>query len=308
MDVLPPCPPATGSNPAVRWIGPESAAERERRHASCEVVGQVVVHNTTTQMGRAPGAAIILVSWNVAIGGGRIGDLLRHLQAEERTANRPEPDFILLLQEAFRYDSAPPTGKGRDDVLSIAQELRLNVAYVPARRHRPARDEIPGEDLGNAVLSTLPLRDVTAIDLPFVRQRRVAVAAGVDVDGSTLTVVTLHLSTRQPFLRGSILSAPFARERQAAALVEALSAIDARSPIIIGGDFNTIGGTREPAIRVMARQFVFIQCGSPITHDWGLSLDYLFASDASIVQDCGRLRQRYGSDHHPLVARVAVSR
>jgi hypothetical protein len=33
------------------------------------------------------------------------------------------------------------------------------------------------EDRGNAILATLPLRDVAAIELPLVRERRVAVAA-----------------------------------------------------------------------------------------------------------------------------------
>ena len=42
------------------------------------------------------------------------------------------------------------------------------------RNGRPPQTD---EDRGNAILSTEPLADLTAIELPFEQQRRVAVAA-----------------------------------------------------------------------------------------------------------------------------------
>ena len=91
-------------------------------------------------------------------------------------------------------------------------------------------------------------------------------------------------------------------------MLDALRSAFPRGLLIVGGDFNTVAGIHEPAIRVMERQFARVACGSSITHRWGWALDHLFASDPSIVQNCTRLRERFGSDHHPLVARVDVHR
>jgi endonuclease/exonuclease/phosphatase family metal-dependent hydrolase len=243
---------------------------------------------------------LFVISWNVAIGHGRVEKLVQHLADEEHRAGRPGPDFILLLQEAYRASDASE----REDVRSIAADLRLNLAYVPSMPNRGGDWTARGNDRGNAILSTLPLYDITAIELPLVRQRRVALVARVDVDGSPLRVVSVHLDTRRPLLAGSIFSGPPSRERQADALLDALASAETEGPTIIGGDFNSIGGLGEPAIRRMEDEYARIACGSPITQRWGFALDHVFASDPSILRGCARLDRRYGSDHHPLVARL----
>ena len=61
------------------------------------------------------------------------------------------------------------------DVRDIAERFGLSVAYVPSMRNGPATRLDEREDRGNAILSTEPLIDVKAIELPFGKQRRVAV-------------------------------------------------------------------------------------------------------------------------------------
>lgn len=315
----PPCSAATVANGGVRWVAPTSPPEIERSRAGCESVGPAVLRRAQSRRAAAPGGTLFVVSWNVATGRADVQQLIGELADDERRAHRPEPDFILLLQETFRSGGArgegargagDPRRVGRlprqhVDVLSLAEHYDLNLVYVPSMRHRTAARDAAADDRGNAILSTLPLRDIAAIELPFVRQRRVAVVGGVDVGGVRLTVTSVHLSPRRRFLRGWLFSGPFSRERQAAALVDGLALMRPGGPIIVGGDFNTIAGAREPAIRRMEQRFGRIECGSPLTHRWGGPLDYLFASDASIVRSCCRAGKRYGSDHHALVARVA---
>lgn len=301
--VVPACPVLTDLSAPIHWIGSRNPRDREDSRQWCESVGPVVLRRPPSAPDRAPGGALYVVSWNVAIGGAQVQALVRRLLDDERQAHRPEPDLILLLQETFHTNGAGAPQE--QDVLSLSTELGMHLLYVPSMRHRAATPQRPAEDRGNAILSTLPLRDLTAIELPFVRQRRVAVAARVQADESSLTVVSAHLDTRQPFLSGSVLSGGFGRERQATGLVAGLAQMPAADRVIVGGDFNTLGGPNEPAIRVMEQRFARIRCGNPITHEWRYSLDHLFASDPSVMQECRRGEKRYGSDHYPLVARVS---
>lgn len=294
------------ANP-VRWMVPAQSSRLERARTPCGSIGLPIVRNGRTSSAASSGS-LFVISWNVATGRGDVEGLIRELEAEERHEGRPKPDVVLLLQEAMRVirrDDSPV--QASEDVSSIAWRLGMNVAYVPSMPHRSHRARRWLEDRGNAVLSTLPLGDITALELPLARQRRVAVGAAVELDPARLTVLSLHLDTRVPLFAGSVFAGPFARERQAVAVLDALRSAFPRGPLIVGGDFNTVAGIHEPAVRVMERQqFARVACGSPITHRWGWALDHLFASDASIVQNCARLRERFGSDHHPLVARVDV--
>lgn len=296
---VPPCL-GGGPNGAIQWIAPSNPGDQARTREGCESVGPVAL-TSSAQARTHDAGTLFVISWNVGIGHGHVDKLVQQLTEEERRADRSEPDFILLLQEAYRSSSAPRPR----DVRSIAAELDLNLAYVPSMPNGRSDRTPRGDDRGNAILSTLPLRDITAIELPLVRQRRVAVVARVDVDGSPLTVVSVHLDTRRELFSGSVFSGPPSRERQAAALAEALASADTHGPIIIGGDFNSVGGVREPAIRLMERSFARLHCGNPITQKWGYALDYVFASDPMIIEGCSRVDGRYGSDHHPLMARVS---
>src|SRR5206468_4037224 len=63
-------------------------------------------------------------------------------------------------------------------------------------------------------------------------------------------VVDVHFDTALALARGGPLAA---RRRQAAALLEALAA--APEDTVLGGDFNTWLGSREPALKVLRRAF-----------------------------------------------------
>ncbi len=309
------CGLAAALEPQVRWLSLSDSRSLDLSRSWCEPVGPVVVSRTAARA-TAGGGDIFIVSWNVAVGAGDVEAFLRRLADEERRAGRPAPEVVLLLQETYRAGGAVParysprarvprriaSGRGSHrDVESLAAARGMHFVYIPSMRNGGL---LSGEDRGNAILSTVPFDEVTAIELPFEHQRRVAIAATLDVRGSPLTVVTVHLDTRRPILQGSIFSGPLARQRQAAALIDALTPARAAGPVIVGGDFNTLAGPAEPAIRSMERQFARVSCGSPLTRRWNLQLDYMFATDATLFAECAREAQRFGSDHHPLVARL----
>ena len=137
--------------------------------------------------------SLVIVTWNVHVGGGDIEDVVARLRRGEFTEGRSVPHFVLLLQEAHREGSdvpadvpagspvprpiveRPPNGERRD-IRSVARSERLHVLYAPAMRN--GTTAVP-EDRGTAILSTLPLANLQVIELPFERQRRVALAATV---------------------------------------------------------------------------------------------------------------------------------
>ena len=81
------------------------------------------------------------------------------------------------------------------DALTFATNRQMYAAYVPSMRNGRKCDEEPREDRGNAIISTLPLSEVTAVELPFAQQRRVAVAATIRTAGGVLHVMSVHLDT-----------------------------------------------------------------------------------------------------------------
>jgi endonuclease/exonuclease/phosphatase family metal-dependent hydrolase len=303
----------------VSWLAHDDPQEASLRRDWCEPVGPVASSSATGPQTNAFAGSLLIVSWNIAVGAGDVEHLVRTLANEERQNGRGVPDFVLLLQEAYRAGASVPANYTRQarvprriasgsrqgrDVESLAARLGMHFVYVPSMRNGAAVRGEPGEDRGNAILSTLPLRDLTAIELPLEHQRRVAVAARVDISGAPLTVVSVHLDARRPFTHGSVFAGPLARHRQAAALVRALTPARDAGHVIVGGDFNTVAGPREPAIRSMEEGFIRAACGSSITHQWGLPLDYMFASDAGVLESCRRSAKRFQSDHHPIVARI----
>ena len=152
---------------------------------------------------------------------------------------------------------------------------------------------------GNAILSTAPLIDARTIELPRVRQRRVALVASIDLEGNHVRVATTHLENRVSWWRGGLFSED-ARRRQAEALIAALPPGE---PTILGGDFNAWLGRNEPAWRALASRFPDgpAPLASPTFRD-RLFLDEIFfdlpdswAAQRLVVPD------KYGSDHHPVV-------
>jgi endonuclease/exonuclease/phosphatase family metal-dependent hydrolase len=174
------------------------------------------------------------------------------------------------------------------------------------------------EDRGTAILSTMPLADLQAIELPFERQRRVALAA--TVGGATpsgeawrLRLAAVHMDTSLAFTRGGPV---VARRRQAEALVEALG-LDAAPnltgsagiPTVLGGDFNTWLGPKESALDVLRRAFPETpRAGNASTWRGPLgahaALDHVFVRGQFRSVTTRRLPGRFGSDHYPLLTVV----
>jgi endonuclease/exonuclease/phosphatase family metal-dependent hydrolase len=271
-------------------------------------------------------SALLVLSWNVWIGRGRLREVvsrirngdLHHLGAE------PETPLVILLQEACRTDPSLPSGGtgsvGRvllaqrgpqEDVVETAQALGLSLRYAPSMRNG-----LLPSDRGNAILSSLPLEDAHAVELPLVLQRRVAVTAAASFGGRRLRLVSAHLDPRGP--PGHRWLGAAGRELQARHLLSVLT----DDTVILGADLNLGRGRYEAAWRLL-NQAGFTFGVPPSTPRWRhtfhalprLVLDYLLVRDPSGLihrahvhrvdehpQDRGP--RVFGSDHHPLLARI----
>jgi endonuclease/exonuclease/phosphatase family metal-dependent hydrolase len=304
----------------VSWMSPDAPEERSKLDAWCETVGPVVVQDVAPS-GPPLRDRIAFIGWNVHVGAGDVVRLVEDLRAGRLGDEAAGIPVVLLLQEAFRSgDLVPvavrpgapvpariaPVGSGpRRDILEIGEALGLSVYYLPSMRN--GRGEVPAEreDRGLAMLSSLPLGDLHAVELPLERQRRVVLAGHLRArtsadDAVNVRVVDVHLENRSG-VRRAWLGAPQARRRQARALVESL---DNSMAAVIEGDLNT-WATREPALEVLRREF------EPCSHDarptfrGGLRLDYFLSRlPVDWTMTCRRLDDSYGSDHYPLLAIV----
>jgi endonuclease/exonuclease/phosphatase family metal-dependent hydrolase len=184
------------------------------------------------------------------------------------------------------------------DIEALAERLQMSVAYVPSMRNGSAVEESSREDRGNAVLSTEPLSDVTAIELPFGHQRRVAVMATVTPRGPRATpvrVIAVHLDTRS------------ARTAQSAAFADQIRQLSASGPpIVVGADLNAISGFNDVAFKTVNASIPAEDCGRRSTlrfPPW--RLDFIFSTLASSAQrTCETLPEFYGSDHRPLLMTI----
>jgi endonuclease/exonuclease/phosphatase family metal-dependent hydrolase len=261
-----------------------------------------------------------VLSWNVWIGRGRLSDLVARI--------RPGPDgaLFVVLQEAFRADdSVPARSRGRagrdhltrerpqEDIADAAYRLGLNLRYVPSMRNGGERS-----DRGNAILSTLPLEATTAIELPLVLQRRVAVTASACLAGRRIRLVSGHLDPRGP--PGHKWLGAAGRGRQTQHLLDHLE----DDLVVLGADLNLGRGRAERTWRLL-KEAGFTLGVPPVLPSWRhtfhalprLVLDYLLVRDragAVARADVERLDEDpsdrgptvFGSDHHPLLARMAL--
>ncbi len=283
----------------------------------------------------AQAATVSIVAWNTWLGG---ADLKAFL-AEELLV-KCEPDgprafpgfthFVLLLQEVHRrstlvpqvHPNAPvpwysrPSARpeGEPDITDIARACGLSLAYVPSARNGWESEDGIGEDKGNAIVSSLPLLRVAAIELPFEAGRKVAVSATVDLDpafplgaGSgpsplTLEAVSVHLDVASTLVR-TILTGNQTRVRQVRGLLEALEASGRlESTIVAGGDFNT-ASSRDASLKVMR---LHLPESPPLAREGTrgpFAADHLFFSSgpgghARYLDGSYRtLEHLYGSDH-----------
>jgi endonuclease/exonuclease/phosphatase (EEP) superfamily protein YafD len=155
------------------------------------------------------------------------------------------------------------------------------------------------EDRGSAILSTLPLSDAVAIELPWVHQRRVAVMATVSSRLGDAPwrarMVSVHLDNRP------------SRSQQAASLAGFLRAYSTESvPLVVGGDLNTWFGARESTVSHLDAVIPRVKdCGDRATFQYGLHLDHVLTTLApNLRRGCDILEDSFGSDHRPTVLRV----
>ncbi len=157
---------------------------------------------------------LVVLSWNVWIGHGRLLELTSRRRNGDfiDQGATPDAELVVLAQEVYRSDSAIPldatkyagrhpaikAGHQREEIVETAQALGMNLRYAPSMRNAGLQS-----DRGNAILSTLPLEAAYAIELPFVIQRRVAVAATIRLAGESVCVVSAHLDPSQRIVVGT---------------------------------------------------------------------------------------------------------
>jgi endonuclease/exonuclease/phosphatase family metal-dependent hydrolase len=273
-----------------------------------------------------PARSLVVLSWNVWIGRGRLREVVSRIRNGDYVEHGADPDapLVVLAQEAYRSDASVPlvpTGPAgrvlvaklgfQEDVVETAQALKLNLRYAPSMRNGHSQS-----DRGNAILSTLPLENARAVELPLVLQRRVAVTAQVTLDGTSLRLISAHLDPRgRP---GHKWLGSAGRALQARHLLSSI----ADETAVLGADLNLGRGRSEPAWRLLAEAgftFGVPPSSPPWRHTFHamprLVLDYLLVRDRAGAVARARVHRLdehprdkgarvFGSDHHPLLARI----
>jgi hypothetical protein len=308
--------PSCESGDGIEWFGPAEPDQRVRLSNWCESVGPAVINAPVGVLANVDLSqnGLTVVSWNVHEGGGDVERLLARLRLASSTTPESAPAVVMLVQEAMRAGESVPSTfpaavspPGRivphrarlADVVDVAKQMGLWIAYVPSMRNGRGGDGDDREDRGSAILSTLPLSDAIAIELPWVHQRRVAVMATVSSRlGSApwrARLVSVHLDNRP------------SRSLQAASLAAFLRPYTADAvPLVVGGDLNTWFGARETTVSHLDAVIPRVkECGDRPTFQFGLHLDHLLTTLAPDVQrGCDILEDSFGSDHRPTVLRV----
>ena len=318
---------------SIEWIRPPDAADRNAHASWRKAVGPpLVLEIPEPRQGAKRQDSLVIASWNTHVGGGDLNAFIRDLRSGKLTSGIAIYDFVLLLQEVFRAGPpvpvsilpdvptgsylrfTPPSGK-RVDIVDTARQHGLSLFYVPLMRNGRRGESDRPEDRGNAVLSTFPLSSFAIVELPHVRQRRLAICAnlsGETTGGSSWTIrmVSVHLENRAKWSE-VFHSFGRARLRQVKALVEACSTA---TPTIVGGDFNTWSNEwTEPAIRHMEQFFDRPAASS----DFGTvkrtllfperMVDYLFfRTPKGWTGTYQRVDDMYGSDHYPLLGQIQI--
>ncbi|HEX6975685.1 MAG TPA: endonuclease/exonuclease/phosphatase family protein [Vicinamibacterales bacterium] len=294
----------------IAWFTPATPSDSATLARWRASVGPPILPNITSAL-PTPVDAITVVSWNVALGEADVAAMARALPS-----GKP---VVLLLQEVYRDGPSVPRAldrrasyagylpgatarPGAHDIDEVAAQLGLAVYYVPSMRN--GGPLVSDEDRGNAILSNLPLSDLSAIELPFEHQRRVAISAtitGVTTTGQTWKVrmVNAHLDNMASARYGWV-GGEYGRARQARGLVDLLRD---DVPTVLAGDFNTWFGTSEPAYIETAAAFPQTRMQDRRATFRGLlRLDHVFLRlTAGWRGDFRRGESRFGSDHYPLV-------
>lgn len=233
-------------------------------------------HATGLVTARAPGA-LRIVTFNIEYAL-RVDRALIALSDHPRLRGAD----LIALQEM----DAPGTER-------IARALGLNYVYYPASVHPQHR-----RDVGNAILTPWPIEATFKLPLPhrsrLVRQARAAVVALVRVGGLRMRAYSLHL--------GSPLGAS-GRQRRDQIEVVLGDARESLDPVIIAGDFNSMGIARH----LIADGYSWLTEGvGPTTRSF--SFDHVFVRGLAFdVASAGVAREvRDASDHRPVWAELRM--
>ena len=186
--------------------------------------------------GRAAGRTLKVVAFN-AQGGGRLEGIIRCLRQKPLAG----ADIVLICEADWRNKRA----RGREFAAEVARALKLSLAFVPQFAER-VPDAPPAPISGNAILSSQPLEEITAIPIAkrhIVRRlsRMIAAPAGVVArarfGGRTLAIGMVHLNSRWD---------PAGRALQMSQYLAGLP----EGPMILGGDLNstTVGLPNRKAL------------------------------------------------------------
>jgi endonuclease/exonuclease/phosphatase family metal-dependent hydrolase len=324
---------SAGDGGDVSWFGPEREADRRTLAAWCSAVGPVEFIPEPARHQPAPAAdsKLAVGTWNVHVGGGDLPGFLRDELGYECGAGSPAgfgEHFILLVQEAYRASATVPVPQEgaivsdriasrppdapRLDIVQVAEECGLALFYAPSTRNGREAGEAGREDRGSAILSTLPLSNPVAVELPLEAQRRVTVAA--DIHGpeeSRLRVASVHFDVASNVLR--VLSTGGSmRVRQSDGQTEALDSLDPRGalPIVVAGDLNTWSSRETVIQRLLVTYPESPDPGREKTRgDW--PPDHLFfragRGPFELLEGSYRVVQDYhGSDHKARLAEFVL--
>ncbi|HKO98292.1 MAG TPA: endonuclease/exonuclease/phosphatase family protein [Pyrinomonadaceae bacterium] len=225
----------------------------------------------------------------------------------------PRP-HVIALQEADKQTQRA----GKHHVArELADQLQMSWVHAPAGIPRGVKPKNrqwwldfeepidlhdPG-DTGVALLSRLPLSDVTRIDLPWQEcawRPRLAVAATLSVGGNNLRIINAHVDPH---------AAVGGQLAQLEVLVSEADKFD--GPKLILGDFNTLFGKKVEETRkfLEGRGYATpIPSGTPTWRGAGLRLhaDWIFQRNVSITR-WGVARPLSVSDHWPIWAQIDFS-
>jgi len=299
--------------------------------AWAESVGPAVTLDLAPPLEEPP-AELDVLCWNLAIGRARLEELLDHLRALgllDRPGGRAARPLVVLAQEAYREGAEIPVrpagrmrahggrggGRRATDIVATATGLGMSLRYVPSMGNRSA-----GSDRGNAILASAALGESEAWELPLVRQRRVAVVAALaGLPG--VRFASAHLENRAPFRAGRLGRPGGSTGRAAQAGVLADLASSRPGDVVLGADLNSLLGRRDPAFRRLAEHGFVEPEGARV---WSrtmrgplrLMVDHVLVRAAGAIRDVRVQRidpkrllgaSVFGSDHHPLLARVRLS-
>jgi endonuclease/exonuclease/phosphatase family metal-dependent hydrolase len=321
--------PAHVDGQAITWHqgSPDDAYQLDRW---CRAVGPPILAPRPSALpaGSPPALEdLVVVTWNAHLAEGRLTELVRRLQAGALTDGKPVNHFVLLIQEAYRRGAGVPefpegarTAFGivpRDpygpDVLAETAALGLSAWYVPSMRN----GHTMREDRGNAIVSTEPLLDPRALELPLARQRRVVAGATIAVrtaqGAKHLHLWSAHLEPVSSPETLWLFHNPRQGQVRAILSVLAMRAVATPTPtagVVLGGDFNTIRSGDDESAYALARQWStsLAEEDRRRTHLMG-RLDYLFFRLAEGWQArARRADERFGSDHYPVAGQFTPSR